>query len=277
MESAKPRRRLIVNADDFGLSSSVNRAVIQAHREGILTSASLMVNGEGFEEAVALAKENPKLGVGLHLTLSCGSSTLSGEKIPALANEQGIFRHSPVIAGMKYFFLRAARSQLRDEIAAQFEKFQRTRLMLDHVNGHLHFHLHPAVFSLLQEEIRKHGVRAVRFTNDPLKIDWPLGSGRWFYRLSHAFIFRRLSQRTRPFLRTAGIKHTEYVFGLLENGRISEDYVLKLLRVLPAGDSELYSHPSLDEFRHEYEALLSPRVKQAIAEERIELIRYQDL
>jgi hypothetical protein len=87
-------RRLIVNADDFGLSSSVNEAVIRAHREGILTTASLMVNEAGFDEAVKLAKENPKLGVGLHLTLLMGHSALPPEKFPASSTARRIFQQS---------------------------------------------------------------------------------------------------------------------------------------------------------------------------------------
>src|SRR5271154_6957886 len=97
------KRRLIVNADDFGLSKSVNAAVIRAHREGVLTSASLMVNENGFDEAVKLAKENPKLGVGLHLTLLCGKSALPPEKIPGLVNAQGQFGKNPVLVGFNYF------------------------------------------------------------------------------------------------------------------------------------------------------------------------------
>src|SRR5580658_10488040 len=96
-------RRLVVNADDFGLSPSVNQAVVRAYREGILTSASLMVNEPGFDEAVQLARENPKLGVGLHLTLLHGHSTLPPEKIPGLVNSRREFSHSPVSVGMKYF------------------------------------------------------------------------------------------------------------------------------------------------------------------------------
>jgi chitin disaccharide deacetylase len=290
MASAKPRRRLIVNADDFGLSTSVNRAVIQAHHDGILTSASLMVNADAFDEAVEFAKQNPKLGVGLHLTLCCGRSTLSAEEIPDLLGPRcraaphdpqvvrhPIFRTSAVAAGVKYFFSSAALSQLRNEIAAQFEKFERTGLKLEHLNGHLHFHLHPTIFSILQSEIVQRRVRAVRFMHDPLRIDWPLGRGRIAYRLSHALIFRLLSRRTRSFLSRENVRHTSLVFGLLEDGRISEEYILKLLPTLPSGDSELYSHPSLHDFKHEYDALVSPRVRKAVADEGIELVRYQDL
>ena len=138
------RCRLIVNADDFGRSHSINEAVIRAHQEGILTSASLMVNETGCDEAIRLAKENPKLGVGLHLTLLVGRSALAPEKIPGLVNPRGEFSNNPVGVGFRYFFNRRLRGQLRAEIHAQFDRFHATGLPLDHVNGHLHLHLHPA-------------------------------------------------------------------------------------------------------------------------------------
>ena len=236
-----------------------------------------MVNGDAFEEAVELAKENPSLGIGLHLTLCCGRATLPREEIPALVAVDGMFSNSAIRAGVKYFFSPTARPQLRKEIAAQFDKFERTGLKIDHLNGHLHFHLHPTVFSILKAELVQRRVRAVRFTNDPIRIDWKLGRGRVLYRLSHALIFRLLSGRTRNFLFRENIRHASFVFGLLEDGRVSEEYILKLLGALPPGDSELYSHPSLHDFKHEYDALVSPHVRKAVADGGIELVRYQDL
>src|SRR5271167_461114 len=152
MDRPEIERRLIVNADDFGLSHSVNEAVIRARGEGILTTASLMVNERGFDEAVKLAKENPQLGVGLHLTLLMGHSALPPEKIPNLVNARGEFSGKPVATGFRYFFERDLREQLRAEIHAQFEKFHATGLPLDHVNGHLHLHLHPVVFQILMKD-----------------------------------------------------------------------------------------------------------------------------
>ena len=146
------KRRLIVNADDFGLSASVNAAVLRAHRNGILTTASVMVNEPGFEEAVQLAKENPQLGVGLHLTFLMGHASLPPEKIPGLVNGRGEFSNSPTGVGLRYFFQRRLREQLRAEIHAQFEKFHATGLKLDHVNGHLHLHLHPTIFEILMAD-----------------------------------------------------------------------------------------------------------------------------
>lgn len=270
-------RRLIVNADDFGLSQSVNEAVIRAHRDGILTSTSLMVNEPGCGEAVRLAKENPRLGIGLHLTLLMGRSALPPEIIPGLVNSRGEFSNSPVGVGMSYFFKRGLRDQLRAEIHEQFEKFHATGLPLDHVNGHLHLHLHPVVFKILMEDAEKLGVKRMRLTRDCLARNWRMASGHWFYRISHAAIYEWLSSRAREPLLQRGIKHAQITFGLLQNARVDEKYILKLLPELPPGDSELYSHPSLDEFKPEFDALVSPRVNELLKKLGIELIRYQDL
>ena len=121
-------RRVIVNADDFGQSTGVNRGIIEAHEHGIVTSASLMVTGDAYDEAVALAHENPRLGVGLHLTLICGRACLASQEIPGLATDQGLFPDNPVDAGVKYFFKQSLRPQLEREIAAQIRKFETTGL-----------------------------------------------------------------------------------------------------------------------------------------------------
>jgi chitin disaccharide deacetylase len=269
--------RLIANADDFGRSRSINEAVVRAHREGILTSASLMVNEPAFAEAVARARENPKLGVGLHLTLLCGKSALPPEKIPGLVNARGEFSHRPVAAGFRYFFQRGLREQLRAEIHAQFAKFHATGLLLDHVNGHLHLHLHPAVFRILMEDAASLGIQRLRLTRDCLSRSRRMTSGRWLYRVSHAAIYEWLSRRARQPLQQRGIRHAQITFGLLQHAHVDEEYVLKLLPELPPGDSELFSHPSLDEFKHELDALVSPRVKELVGKLGIKLIRYQDL
>jgi chitin disaccharide deacetylase len=271
------RRRLVVNADDFGRSRAINEAVLRAHREGILTTASLMVNEPACAEAVQMARDNPGLGVGLHLTLVCGCAALPPEQIPGLADSRGRFGDQPVAAGLRFFFNRGLRAQLTREIAAQVERFRATGLPLDHVNGHLHLHLHPTVFDILAAQAGEWGLRHIRLTCDPLRINVRLARGHWAYRLSHYFIYRLLSARARPVLRRLGIRHTDRVFGLLQNARVDEDYVTGLLRDLPAGDSELYSHPSLEDYRNEFDALVSPRVKTLAAARDIRLIRYSDL
>jgi hopanoid biosynthesis associated protein HpnK len=266
-----------VNADDFGRSSSINEAVIKAHREGILTTASLMVNGSAFAEAVELARQNPKLGVGLHLSLICGRSTLKPTEIPGLVDNRYQFSDNPVATGFRYFSQPALRAQLRHEIVAQFQKFAVTKLKMDHVNGHLNMHMHPTIFSILRHHAHELNIKHMRVTRDRFWLNTRIAGGEWLYRISHAVIFNLLSRQVRSALRRQGIKHTRHVFGLLQNSRVHEDYITGLLPHLPPGDSELYSHPSLDEFKHEYDALVSPAVRQMVDAQRVRLIRYQDL
>ena len=272
-----PARRLIVNADDFGCSHSINQAVVRAHREGILTSASLMVGGAAADEAIELARQNPGLGVGLHVCLVCGASALPPDAIPGLVDAGGHFSDRSVSSGVRYFFRPDLRPQLEREIRAQFERFRVTGLPLDHVNGHLHFHLHPVVFGILMRHARDWGITHFRLTADRFGLNLRLASGRLLYRASHALAFGLLALRTRAVLRRRGIKHTTAVFGLLQNARVDGEYVARLIPRLPRGDSELYSHPSLDEFKHEFEALISPRVRSLIQQHDVRLIRYQDL
>lgn len=271
------RRRLIVNADDFGRSDSINQAVIRAHREGILTTASLMVNEPACSQAVALAGEHPSLGVGLHLTLLCGHSALPAAQIPGLVNGRNEFTNNPSGAGFKYFFNRRLRGQLREEIHAQFQRFKATGLPLDHLNGHLHLHLHPVILRILTEDAAQLGLERVRLTYDPFWLNLQLASGKLLYRVSHALVFHTLAASARPRMSRLGFKHTGHVFGLLQNARVNQQYVTRLLEKLPPGDSELYSHPSLDDFKEEFDALVSPQVRRQVESRGIELIRYQDL
>ena len=271
------RRRLIVNADDFGRSPSINTAVVQAHRDGILTTASLMVTGDAAAEAVELARQNPRLGVGLHLTLLMGRAALSPEQVPGLVDASGNFSDNPVKVGVNYFFRPELEKQIEAEMDAQFALFRRTGLELDHVNGHLHLHLHPVVFRLLMKHSTRWGVKRIRLTRDAFWLNARIAPGEWLYRTSHAVIFHALSLWARGEVVKRGLKHTPWVFGLLQNGRVDEPYILKLLAELPPGDAELFSHPGIDEFPREAAALVSPAVKAAVQSLGIELIRYQDL
>lgn len=268
---------VIFNADDFGRSASINAAVIQAHREGVLTTASLMVNGAAFAQAVELARENPSLGVGLHLTLVMGRATLPADQLPGLVNREGWFTNNPIAGGMSAFFNTGQRALLKREIAAQIEKFRQTGLTMDHVNGHLNFHLHPTVFDLLMELRAEWAGAGFRATKDIFWLNARLAKGRWMDRYFHAVIFNRLSARSRKRLRTDAIAHTEHVFGLLQNGRMDEPYLQQLLPALPPGPVEIYSHPSLHSHRHELDALTSPRIADLVKKLGIQPCRYQNL
>jgi hopanoid biosynthesis associated protein HpnK len=254
-------RALIVTADDFGLDLRVNAAVERAHREGVLTSASLMVSAPAAADAVERARRLPSLRVGLHLVLADGRPTLAPADIPALVGPDGRFGDAMVRDGFRFFFLPAVRADLAREIRAQFEAFAATGLPLDHVNAHKHFHVHPTVLSMVIAIGREFGMRAIRL---PFEARSPWWLAPWI-----ALMRARLAR--------AGIAHNDYVVGIENTGAMDETAVLQALARLPAGVGELYCHPaeagdapltpSMRDYRHsdELDALLSPRVAHALA------------
>ncbi len=280
-------KELIVNADDFGLSDGANRAIIKAWQEGVLTSASLMAGGRAFTEAVVLARENPELQVGLHLTLVQGSAVLRSATRPALADAEGNFANNPVYAGMRYFFAKRLRQGLYGEIEAQIRRFAETGLPLSHIDGHLNIHMHPVVFDILLELMPRYGIRSFRLSRERLGVDLALAPRRRLGKAVDAFIFSRLAGRCRPELDRLGIGHAIEVKGLLNSGSMTEEYLLGALDILQDGLTEIYFHPGLhpdDElrrwmpaYRHEEElaALTSPRVKEKMTRLGIRLRNYR--
>src|SRR5215469_3831024 len=166
--AASAKRFLIVTADDFGIHPAVNEAVSQAASAGILTAASLMVGAPAAQDAVRRARELPQLRVGLHLVLADGCALLPRRLIPDLVDEQGRFGDGMWLDGVRYFALPALRRQLEAEIRAQFAAFARTGLVLDHVNAHKHFHLHPTLLGMIVRIGREFGMTAVRVPDEPL-------------------------------------------------------------------------------------------------------------
>lgn len=236
-------KELIINADDFGLSSGANRGIIKAWQQGILTSASLMVGGAAFEEAVTLAKENPGLQVGLHLTLVQGRGVLKRQGLPALVDADGDFGNDPVLAGMRYFFLKPLRKRLYAEIEAQIGKCREAGIDLSHLDGHLNIHMHPVVFDILCELMPKHGIRSFRLSRENLSANLGADRERVLGKCADAFIFATLARRCKSRLDRLGIRYASEVKGLLNSGRMTEDYLMKALDSVGEGLTEIYFHP----------------------------------
>jgi hopanoid biosynthesis associated protein HpnK len=269
-----------VTADDFGFSHGVNQAILRAHREGIVTSTSLMVTGDAAAEAVAIARTNPDLAIGLHLVVVSGRAALAPEEIPALVDERGLFRGGPVGIGLRYQLSRAARTQLRREIREQLVRFRETGLPLAHVDGHLHMHLHPVVLSCLVELSEEFGIPAIRVPHEELGWNLAFEPRSAARKALWSVIFGRLRRHAESRLKPAGIALCDRVYGLLQTGRVSEDYLLDLLRRLSgstAATVELYAHPDATlpgehlngppgAGPRELDAMLSPRVRRAVAE-----------
>lgn len=280
-------KKLIVNADDFGLSPGVNRAVELAWQQGILTQASLMPGGIAFDEAVAIAQRNPGLQIGLHLTLVQGRPVLPPEQIPGLVTPNGCFPDNPVLVGMRLYFDRGVRQQLRNELEAQILKIKETGIPLSHIDGHLNIQMHPTVFHLLTELMPLHGITSFRITRERLRHNLQLDRTRMIGKTLERLIFGPLSSHTEPQLRRLGIAHAAEVKGVLNSGRITETYLLAILDGLAAGTSEIYLHPGclpdaeisrrMPDYLHEQElaALLSSTVRQRLRDLNITLCNYR--
>jgi hopanoid biosynthesis associated protein HpnK len=264
-------RGLIVTADDFGAAAEVNGAVEQGFREGALTAASLMVGAPAAAEAVAIAKANPGLRVGLHLVLVEGRPTLAAERVPDLVDEAGYFRTDMARAGAAMFFLPHVRRQLADEVGAQFAAFGATGLPFDHVNAHKHFHMHPTIAGLLIGMARRYGVAGARAPLEPYDVLGAIEPGppSGVERLVAPFA-RVVARR----FRSAGFVVPDQVFGLRWSGAMTPHRLSALIERMPEGLTEIYLHPARSGgfagaaahylYAEELAALLAPETLAAI-------------
>lgn len=289
-------KQLIINADDLGLCRGVNEAVVQAHREGVLTSASLMATGAAFDHAMEhVISECPKLGIGAHICLTSGRSVLEPKRVPDLVGPDGMFRHGFVS------LLRLVRKapadvlqQIECEVAAQLEKIQQAGIVIDHVNSHRHVHMIPQLFEIVCRQAERFGRPAVRVSTEPwtMKPLRRLASGLPGF-LGNApknVILRALvnSRRIEP-------PSAERTYGILGSGRMDQSELHARIKGLPMGVSELLTHPacvlkerlggmastdrdfvSSPSRQRELEALLSPSVREAIAAAGVQLTSFRD-
>jgi hopanoid biosynthesis associated protein HpnK len=260
---------LIVTADDFGAAVEVNDAVEVGHRDGILTAASLMVGAPAACDAVARARANPRLRVGLHLVLVDGRPTLPPEAVPDLVDSEGRFRDVMVRAAVNMFFIPRVREQLEHEIEAQFHAFAATGLPLDHVNTHKHFHLHPTIASTILRIGARHGLRAIRVPLEPRDVLIRAEPGA---KLPTAGVTAPWARLARARFRRAGLRVPDQVFGMAWSGAMTTDRVRAVIENLPDGLNEIYLHPATGSYEgcapgyryaDELAALTAPRVVEA--------------
>jgi hopanoid biosynthesis associated protein HpnK len=278
-------RAVIVTADDFGLSREVNAGIIRAHREGILTATSLMVAAAAREEAAALARENPELDVGLHLVVCRGHSALPPNRLAGIVDASGNFPESPVRAGMRYYFNREIRARLRDEIRAQIELHLKLIGHLDHIDGHLNFHVHPVIAEILIDLCTEYRVRCIRLPREPVFTTLALARDHAARKIVEAGIFRALSRRARRLVDTHGMRSTDWLFGLHQSGHLTEAYVLGVIGRLAPGLTELYFHPAVNlggeapaiEAQREVSILTGAPVRAALEEQGIWLTNFAEL
>jgi hopanoid biosynthesis associated protein HpnK len=288
-------RRLIINADDFGLTSGVNRAILEAHRNGAVSSATMMANGAAVEDAIGLARGAERLSVGCHVVLIDGEPVLPPKQVPTLISRNGKpqFRDRWLD-----FFPAAIRGQISsDEIAAearaQITKLQAAGIRLSHIDTHKHTHILPAVGQPLLRAAKACGIGAVRNPFAPLK---PLAFShlvrrpRLWGRYTEVRVLRRFAARFRAMVAAEGMVTTDGTFGIVATGALDEKLFAAMAGCIPEGTWELVCHPGYcdDDLRRartrlresrvqELEVLTSGAAKQALERHGIELINYCEM
>ncbi|MGA3069489.1 MAG: ChbG/HpnK family deacetylase [Terracidiphilus sp.] len=238
---------LIVNADDFGLTSGVNRAILELYRSGVVTSASLMARGAATEEAFALGLSTPSLGVGCHVALVDGDSVLPWREIPTLVRE-ATGRFQPTLGAFLKRLLagRIRSSEIEAEAAAQIALIQSKGLALTHIDTHKHTHIFPAVLRPVLRAARAAGIRAVR---NPFEPDWSLRAtprAPWMRRLEVSLL-RRFEPAFQRIVAEEGFRTTDGAIGVLATGSIDSKAVKSILFGIQPGTWELVTHPGYND------------------------------
>jgi hopanoid biosynthesis associated protein HpnK len=286
-------KSLIVNADDFGWTAGVNQGIADAHRDGIVTSASLLANGRAFALAVELARSMPRLGIGVHLNLSDGRPIAPSELISTLLNKAGEFD-----AGPENLLLRMAKGTLalqhvEQEWTAQIEKVREAGIQPTHVDGHKHVHMLPGLFEIALRLAKRYGIGAVRVSHETSSLRAALRSAEAFRATVvlkqgvQARALKLLVPDARAKALRAGVSTAEYFCGIAHTGELTKQGLARLLRNLPEGITELMCHPGyMDEdlanastrlqgSRHiEVNIFTDPEIRNLVASQGIRLIDY---
>jgi hopanoid biosynthesis associated protein HpnK len=284
---------LIINADDFGYTRGVNEGIIRAHRDGILTSATLMANGAAFEDAVERAKANPKLGVGCHLVLTGGNCVAPREKIPSLADSQGRLPLSlgALVTRLSLGAIRTA--DIEAELSAQLEKIRRAGLELTHVDTHKHTHVHPRVMSAIGRVAQRHGISRIRNPIEGFHDSWRTARSEHTglaLNMAASTAVRSVGSWFQSTARRYNLRSPEHFLGLAITGSVSAAALCRLIETLPDGRTEIMTHPGycdaelrqtdtrLNQQREtELDGLLSPEARRLAEAKGVRLISYREL
>jgi chitin disaccharide deacetylase len=285
-------RNLIVNADDLGWTAGVNGGIAEAHRNGIVTSASLLANGEAFAEGAKLARETPGLGLGVHLNLSDGPPVAPREAVPSLLNSAGKFEGGPEGILLKIATRGLPMREVEIEWEAQIAKVRAAGVQPTHLDGHKHVHMLPKLFEIALRLAKRHGIGAIRVAHEASSLRAALSTGE-----PHSGVvlkqgvqargLKLLARDAREQAERAGVSTADNFCGIAQTGELTKEGVMRLLRSLPEGTTELMCHPGfaddalrktatrLQESREkEVEILTDPAIRNLVASEGIRLIDY---
>jgi predicted glycoside hydrolase/deacetylase ChbG (UPF0249 family) len=286
-------RNLIVNADDLGWTEGVNRGIAEAHRNGIVTSASLLANGASFASGVELARTTPGLGVGVHLNLSDGEPVAERELVTSLLSDTGALEGRP-----ESLLLRLARrsvllNEIEQEWNAQIQKVRDSGIEPTHLDGHRHVQMLPGLFEIALRLAKRHGIAAIRISHEESSLRAALSAGA---KQKGSVVMRQgvqarglklLAPDAREQAERVGIATADYFCGIAQTGELTRDGVLRLLEILPEGTTELMCHPGYSDAdlaksatrlqasrQTEIEILTDTAIRNLVASQGIRLIDY---
>ena len=289
-------RQLIVNADDLGLTAGVNRAVHEAHADGVVTSATLMANGAAFDDAVELARAAPRLSVGCHVVLVDGAPVSEAESVSTLLSNRnsppGQFHSGISAVAARALFGRFDPDQLVSEIVAQIQKIQAAGIQVTHLDTHKHSHIFPQIMQALVKAARICSVHAVRNPFVPASSLRPRHFSRrprLWKRYGQVRMLNTFAGRFRDRMKRAGLATPDGVLGVIETGSFDASLLRRALTNLPEGTWELVCHPGYDDAdlraahtrllasrEKERQLLMSPELRQFLEEQAIRVVGYRE-
>jgi hopanoid biosynthesis associated protein HpnK len=288
-------RRLIINADDFGLTGGVNRAIVEAHEGGVVTSATLMANGQAFDDAIALAQCRPRLGVGCHLVLVDGAPLLDPTAVRSLLDRGGSSGNSHFREGITRFGALALLGRLREneieaEATAQIRKLQAAGVKVTHLDSHKHTHTFPRVLRPLLRAAASCGVRAIRNPFERIQGSQLAASPSLWRRWAEVGVLRGLARQFREAVQQAGIATPDGTLAIVATGSLNERLFRLMVEHLPDGTWELVCHPGYNDAdlrevhtrlrqsrEQELQILTSPATRELLAANGIEIVSFREL
>lgn len=280
-------KKFIVNADDFGLCEEVNKGIVQAFRDGIVTSVSLMATGEGYDDAVAWARKYPAMDVGIHLTLIEEKPVLHEKQIHSLIDDTGHFRKNIYQFYWDYICAKISLNEVEKEFDAQISKILKDGVNITHIDSHQHVHMIPGILNITIELAKKYEIKHIRFSKEKLLLR-RFFENRDLARLFQQCILNIFCLYSKNKIRNYAV---ENFFGFYCGGRLSKQDLYFIVKEHREGVCEIMCHPGFSadtsngnkyihwkyQWEKELEILTDREILDMIKNEKVMLVSYSDI
>ncbi|WP_307761412.1 ChbG/HpnK family deacetylase [uncultured Phascolarctobacterium sp.] len=281
-------KKLIVNADDFGLHQAINDGIIKGHKDGFITSTSLMCGADAFDDAVSQAKQYPNLGVGIHLTLVGGGKPLvPARQLRTLVDESGRLPADYTVFAKRWYASKIKKKEVIEELQAQMERGLNCGLTITHIDSHQHLHVLPGVTDIVLQLCSDFGVKKIRMPQEGWfwRGGFNSSAGRFIGREGLSFCSALAKRKAQQ----AKLSYPQHFFGMLAGGNLNDFLVGEIIKNIPEGVSEIMTHPGMDaeileksfawkyHWEDELQAFLSEKNKRLLEQQQVTLINFGGL